>query len=117
MLTIELSGIAAVTDKLDIMVEAIEQLKRHDLGNELAHWEVQDLNRRKPYTKHRRNGGSTIVRAHSWFETKGRRKVARRLIRKGRHVPRWSTRPVLRPQLLDLLADRVSALAEATLNW
>jgi hypothetical protein len=118
MLTIQIDGIKAVTDRFDEMTTKIEQLRSHDLAHELADWEVQDLNRRRPYTKHRRNGGSTIVRAHSWFEVKGRRKVVRKLIRKGRYVvPRRSTRPVLRPFLLDQLSDRIEALAEASLKW
>ena len=101
------------------MTEKIEQLKLHDLATELGAWETGDMNRKRAYVKHRRNGGSTIIRAHSWFEVKGRRKAIRKLVRKGRYTGhrRWSTRPVLRPQLYDQLVDRVSALAEATLQW
>jgi hypothetical protein len=121
MLTIQLDEVAlkSVTRRIDTMVEAIEQLRHVDLGNELADWETSDMRRKRPYTKHRYNGASTIIRAHSWFEVKGRRKVVRKLIRKGRYIGgrRWSTRPVLRPFLLDQLSDRIEALAEQSLRW
>jgi hypothetical protein len=119
MLTIEIDteALKAVDRRIDAMVEAIEQLKHVDLGNELADWETGDLNRKRAYTKHRYNGGSTVIRKHSWFETKGRRKVARRFMRRRIYHARWSNRPVLRPQLLDMLVDRVAALAERTLTW
>jgi hypothetical protein len=119
MLTIDIdvTALKAVNERIDTMVAAIEQLRSHDLATELGAWEVGDLNRRRAYVKRRRNGGSTNVRQHSWYETKGRKRFARKLIRKGRYVPRWSTRPVLRPSLLDQLSDRVAALAEASLHW
>ena len=99
------------------MQAKIEQLQHHDLAEELGNWETGDLNRRKAYVKRRRNGGSTVVRQHSWYETKGRKRFARKLIRKGRYIARWSQRPVLRPFLLDQLEDRVAALAEQSLKW
>jgi hypothetical protein len=65
MITIEIAGLAAVERRFDEMIEKIEQLRSHDLSAELGAWEVGDMNRRRAYTKRRRNGGSTIIRAHS----------------------------------------------------
>jgi hypothetical protein len=119
MITIDIDAVAlkAIDRKLEDMQQAISDLQHTDLANELSEWETADLHRKRAYTKHRRNGGSTIIRQHSWWEVKGRRKVARRLIRKGKFIPRWSMRPVLRPQLLDRLVERVGELAAAKLRW
>jgi hypothetical protein len=114
---IDVTALKAVNQRIDTMVEAIATLKHVDLGNELADWETGDLNRKRAYTKHRYNGGSTIIRAHSWYETKGRKRTVRKFVRRRKYHARWSNRPVLRPQLLDLLVDRVAALAEQSLHW
>ena len=119
MITIDIDAMAlkAIDRKLEDMIEAIDHLKHVDLAAELGEWETSDLRRKRAYVKRRRAGASTIVRPHSWFETKGRRKIARRLIRKGRFVPRWSTRPILRPALLERLYERMAELAADKLRW
>jgi hypothetical protein len=117
MLSFELDGVAVVTQRLDEMREKIEHAKHTDIANTLGAWERDDMHRRHAYMKPRRTGASTIVRKHSWWESKGRRKVARRLIRKGRFVPRYSTRPPLRPELFEELVERVARLVAEKLRW
>ena len=108
--------LAAVERRLDGMVKKITHLKRVDVPAELSAWETEDLHRHRPHMKRRRAGAMTLVRAHSWWEVKGRRRFARKLIRKGQDVSRWSTRPVLRQALFEKLRERVRGLA-GKLKW
>jgi hypothetical protein len=88
-----------------------------DVADELRDWETEDLHRKRAHLKRRHTDASTIIRAHSWWETKGRRKVARRLIRKGRYIPCWSTRPPLRPSLHAEFIARMIELLHTKLTW
>lgn len=117
MLDFELIGAKAIEDRLDGMREKIETMKHGDIFAEMGRWERQDMHRRHTYAKHRRTGAAVIVRPHSWYETKGRARFARKLRRKGRYIGRWSTRPILRPELLEQLCERMAELAAEKLKW
>jgi hypothetical protein len=108
--------VEAVRDRLDNMLGRLRHLKYTDLGDEFASWQTQDVHRKHAAVRRIRRGVATTFRPHSRFEMQRRRRFARRLIRKGRFVPRWSTRPILRAELLDQLYERMSALAER-LKW
>jgi hypothetical protein len=116
-LSFELDGVAAVTKLLDDMRDRIRHAASTDLADTLHDWELHDMHRRHAHLRRRRIGASTIIRQHSWWETKGRRKVVRRLVRKGKFVPRWSTRPPLRPELFEELVERVAQLVAEKLRW
>ena len=117
MISIDIDGMKAIKDRLDVMVETIDHLQHVDIADELSAWQTEDMHRHRPFTKHRRAGARTTIRPHSWYEVKGRRRLARRLMRRGRYIARWSTRPILRPQLLDRLYERMAELLRDKLRW
>jgi hypothetical protein len=123
------------------MHDRIEHLKRIDIGQELSDWQVHDMHRKRPFTMRFRAAGKarTTIRPHSLYEmlrSEGATlptKVQRRLVRGIRsklghplarkfyktlraHV-HWSTRPILRQQLISLLMERLANLVAEKLNW
>ena len=117
MITIQLDGLKAIDHRLESMVEAIDDLQHHGIPDELSEWQRSDVHRKRAFTKHTRSGARTLFRPHSRYESMHRRRFARKLIRRGRFVPRWSTRPILRVVLWDQLVDRMAALAAEKLKW
>jgi hypothetical protein len=109
----------AVENRLNDMLHKLGHFKRVDIGQEMSAWQTEDMHRKRPYTKRNRRAGSasTTVRPHSRYEMGHRRRVARRLIRKGRYLPRWSTRPILRDVLLERLQNRLDILVADKLTW
>jgi hypothetical protein len=105
--------------RLDDMLRKVRHFKAVDIGQELSAWQTEDMHRKRPYTKRNRRRGvaSTVIRPHSRFEMGHRRRVARRLIRKGRYLPRWSSRPILRDVLLERLQNRLDILVANKLTW
>jgi hypothetical protein len=108
----------AVERRLDDMLHKIGHFKRVDIGQELSAWQTEDMHRHRPFTMRNRRAGiaRTIIRPHSRYEMGLRRRIARRMIRKGRYLPRYSNRPILRDVLLEKLQSRLSILSEK-LNW
>ena len=86
MLTIELTGIKAVTDRFEAMTERIEQLKHHDLSHELGRLGSAGFEPAQAVHAASVQRGITVIRAHRWFEIRGRRKVMRRFIRRRRYT-------------------------------
>lgn len=117
MIDIGLIGLKAVTDKLDAMRAKIAHAKHVDLGDEFASWQTDDVHRKHADVRHTRSGVRTTFRPHSRYEMMRRRRSARRLIRRGRYVPRWSTRPILRQQLLDELYERMVEMLHEKFKW
>jgi hypothetical protein len=131
----------AVEKRLTEMRDKITHFKRYDLGAEMSDWQVEDMDRHKPFTmRYRREGkAQTVIRPHSLYEmlrsegvslaTPQRRHFAR-VVRK--HLKRpvgrqyftrlrehrhWSTRPILRAQLEHQLFNRMVELMRQKLTW
>src|SRR6516162_7993565 len=124
-----------VRHSINRMAQSLEHLRTVDLGHELSQWQVEDVGRAKPFTmKFRRAGiARTIFRPHSWkqvrksiaYQRRGGRALAR-LVRHpsrkaaaayGAFQPLTSTRPYLRPELVEQLAERLLEMAQEKLRW
>jgi hypothetical protein len=118
MLDIFVNSLAAERRITD-MLRKVRHFKAVDIGQEMSAWQTEDMHRKRPYTKRNRRRGvaSTVIRPHSRYEMGHRRRVARRLIRKGRYVPRYSSRPILRDALLERLQSRLDILIANKLTW
>jgi hypothetical protein len=129
MLHFQLDGAEAIQRKLDDMIEKIHELKKNDLGDELALWQTEDMNRDRAFVKRVRGGVRTIVRPHSRHEVEASRHHQRRMLRRVstgtaaaarafmQWQARWSTRPILRAELLDKLHERMVSLVQEKLRW
>jgi hypothetical protein len=115
MLDIEIDT-TAVLGRIDGMLGKIREL-RHSVGDEFASWQREDVHRQHAAVRRTRRGVATVFRPHSRFEMQRGRRFARRLVRKGRYVPRWSTRPILRPELEAELVDRMTTLLAEKIRW
>jgi hypothetical protein len=118
MIDIFVNSLAA-EKRLTDMLRKVRHFKAVDIGQELSAWQTEDMHRQRPYTKRNRRRGvaSTVIRPHSRYEMGQRRRVMRRLVRKGRYVPRWSSRPILRGVLLERLQNRLDILIANKLTW
>jgi hypothetical protein len=141
MFTIDIDEktLEAVKHRVDHMLQSIEHLKRTDLGNELADWQVEDMGRNRPFVmRWRRQGRAvTIVRPHSLkqvrrsiaYQRSGGRRIARLLARTTKRgflkaqaafhsfQPITSQRPYLRDELLEKLVTRLGEMAAEKLKW
>jgi hypothetical protein len=121
------------------MAQSLEHLRTVDLGRELSEWQVQDVGRNKPFTMRFRKAGRarTVFRPHSWKQVKksilyqrrggkllpvalGRRTRKGFLTAMARYhafQPITSTRPYLRPELVEQLAERLMEMAQEQLRW
>jgi len=121
------------------MAQSLEHLRTVDLGRELSEWQVQDVGRNKPFTMRFRKAGRarTVFRPHSWKQVKksilyqrrggkllpvalGRRTRKGFLTAMARYhafQPITSTRPYLRPELVEQLAERLMEMAQDQLRW
>ena len=128
-------ALEAVQHKIDHMLQSLDHLKRVDIGHELSEWQVEDLNRNKPFTMRYRRAGraETVIRPHSLFEVKRsqayQRKAGRRLIRLTKRPSRkaaaafrafqmrTSARAILRAEMLERLVERLGEMAAEKLKW
>jgi AcrR family transcriptional regulator len=129
MLTFRIDGADAISERLESMIEKIRELKRNDLGDELAEWQREDMHRASPVVKRVRGGVRTIVRPHSRHEVEASKHHQKRMIRRVSSgtaraakawmtwQARWSTRPILRTELSEALHDRMMALLAEKLRW
>jgi len=117
---------------VDAMVKKLSHFRRVDIGQEMSDWQVEDMNRHRPFTMRSRAKGraATVVRPHSLYEVKQRarpvkkyERAIRRLLRgkKVRKLPelphRTSTRPYLRDVLYQQLQERMQRLLREKLQW
>lgn len=135
-LDIDPAEIAAVQERFDAMLSNLDDLRRVTLGDTLADWETQDLNRRKAFVMRSRQRGRvrTFVRPHSVWEMErsaryqrlGGRRIARLLASQRsrklasafrRFERKTSMRPILRAGLVERLAERVVEAAQQKLRW
>jgi hypothetical protein len=137
MFTIEIDPktLEDVRHSINRMAQSLEHLRTVDLGRELSEWQVQDVHRNKPFTMRFRKAGraQTIFRPHSWKQVRKsiayQRRGGRALTRLVRHPsrktaaaygafqPLTSTRPYLREELVEQLAERLMEMAREQLQW
>ena len=123
------------------MAEKINNFKRNTIGSVMSDWQVEDMHRDKPFTMRWRSQGrvQTKVRPHSLyemirsqgfaFEKKEQRKLVRGIRSKLGHPlsrkfyktlrehRRWSTRDILRKELIDMLMTREWNALQLNLKW
>jgi hypothetical protein len=136
---IDPADLEGVRHSINRMVQPLEHLRTVDLGRELSEWQVQDVHRNKPFTMRYRRAGraQTTFRPHSWKQVKksilyqkrggkllpvalGRRTRKGFLTAMARYhafQPITSTRPYLRPELVEQLAERLIEMAREQLRW
>jgi hypothetical protein len=137
MFTIDIDSktLEEVQHKVDHMLQSLEHLRTTDIGRELSDWQVEDLNRNKPFTMRYRRAGKaqTVIRAHSLFEVKRsqayQRRGALKLIRLTKRPSRraaaafrliqqrTSMRAILRAEMLERLVERLGEMAAEKLKW
>jgi hypothetical protein len=111
---------------LNDMLGQLQHFGRVTIGQELSSWQVDDMHRHRPFTERNRGkkSASTLVRPHSRYEVNRSRMAQRRVARRARKknalepapVLRWSTRPILRAELLASLQTRLDE-ARGKLKW
>ena len=136
--------ISAISERIAHARNRIIHFKRVDIGAELSAWQMHELNRHRPFTMRWRAQGraQTKIRPHSLYEMmrsegmaltdrqkragmKALRKYAKHPItrrerarllhpREHRH---WSTRPILRAEMLALLKQHLSQCMEDKIHW
>jgi hypothetical protein len=122
---IKLEGLPAIEKRIGGMIGRLRNLSSRGVRNELADWEVEDMHRDAPWARRSRPRGTayTTVRPHSRYEMRRSRAYQRRALRrtlKGSTAPfqmKTSTRPILRQELLDRLAERYVELLSERLRW
>ena len=139
MIDIDPKTLKDVKHSINKMAQSLEHLRTVDLGRELSEWQVQDVGRNKPFTMRFRKAGRarTVFRPHSWKQVKksilyqrrggkllpvalGRRTRKGFLTAMARYhafQPITSTRPYLRPELVEQLAERLMEMAQEQLRW
>jgi len=133
---------AALEKRFTRMAEKIDHFKRNTMGSVMSDWQVEDMHRDKPFTMRWRAQGraQTVVRPHSLYEmiksqgvllpVKQQRRAIKGLrknqltykLRRGfykslREHRRWSTRDILRKELIDMLMAREWNALQLNLKW
>jgi hypothetical protein len=122
---------AALSKRMAEMLGKIDHFKRVDLGTGLSDFQTQDMHRNRPFTMRSRARGVAVtkVRPHSLYEMEHSAMATKRIQRylrstskrRRKKAPRFSahtsTRPILRPQLLSVLQERMTALLAEKITW
>jgi hypothetical protein len=126
--------VSALEKKITTMLAQIDHFKRVDIGAELSDWQTHDMHRHRPFTMRSRAKGkaTTKIRPHSLFETKRSALARERILRRARasarrrkeffaapprSIRRWSSRPILRQELEDVLDNRLRTAFREKLKW
>jgi hypothetical protein len=125
----------ALVARVNDMIGKISHFKRVDIGAGLSDFQTQDMHRNRPFTMRSRGKGAatTKIRPHSLYETQHSGKVQRRVrrvamaIQAGKRVRRrslqalkythFSTRPILREEMFEVLGVRMSSLLVDKITW
>ena len=122
--TVDASGPLAVVND---MIRKVNHFKRVDIGTTFSEWQTEDMHRGRPFTLRARSRGrvATIIRPHSRFEVNRSRAAQRRLARRAKRASftgsstyrKWSTRPILRVELLEKLVTRMNEALHKHIVW
>ena len=132
----------AALDRVNDMLHKIDHFKRVDIGAGLSQFQTEDMHRHRPFTMRSRAKGlaTTVVRPHSLYEMERSGRIQRRYAkartrylgyiaagkqrrRKPKYVSlaesyrHWSTRPVLRQEMYDVLNQRMTRLFIDKIHW
>jgi hypothetical protein len=110
------------------MLQKLDHFGTVDLGREMSDWQVQDMHRHRPFTmrwRGRVRKVMTKVRPHSLREVLGQRRYMRKVLklkvgrapRRHRTYHRWSTRPILRGELLGRLQTHMQLALATLIKW
>ena len=115
-IVIEADGFEETAERVDKMILQLRELRGYEIGREFAEWQEQDVNPKHAFVVKHRATWTTRFRPHSRWEMTRHRYAMRRLVRRGRYTGYYSTRPVLRQELLDQLVTRMEALLN-NIKW
>lgn len=117
MINVEAEGMEAIAKTLESMAQQIDALGKQEMFKELLAWQVEDMHRKYPNTT---QDDEKTVSTEVW--PRSRLSILRSMMRGNpRRVyapPRaYSTRPILRSELFDILCVRMAALMDRVLTW
>jgi hypothetical protein len=118
----------AIDKRLADMLHKLDHFGSVELGQEMSDWQTQEMHRHRPFTmrwRGRMRKVMTIVRPHSLREVLGKRGYARKVLhqkvgrapRRHRIYHAWSTRPILRAELLSRLQAHMTQAFETLIKW
>jgi|SRR5580765_4818354 hypothetical protein len=134
----------SLTETLNRMIGKLNHFRRVDLGAGLSEFQVDEMHRNRPFTMRSRAKGiaATKIRPHSLHEMEQSAKARKRYVRarkryeekwlpsgkkRRRRKPkyvvvaetykRWSTRPILRTEMMARLTDLMSYLLKQKITW
>lgn len=140
-------NVDSLIGRIDGMIQNIDHFKRVDIGMAMSDWQSEDMHRHRPFTMRSRARGlaTTTARQHSLYEmlrsegaylgAKELRGLRRSLNKRLRHrLPRskkkvawspsigrqhrhWSSRPILRRELIEQLRDREWEALQSKVTW
>jgi hypothetical protein len=113
MIKIELDT-GAMDNTIRDMIERVGHFV-YDMDSELMNWQTQDMHRQNPFTKLNLGGKSTYTVILSDYKRKMRSSGGR--FSRKRFMMSTSLRPILRPELYDILDERMKALLKNCLKW
>lgn len=144
-MTIEITvDTQALNDRLKGMIAKLDHFRRVDLGMGLSEFQTDDMHRGKPFTMRSRAKGiaTTKIRPHSLYEVERSARAQKRYVRarkryeekylasgkkKRRRKPkyvvvaetyrRWSTRPILRTEMMAQLHNLMDYLLKQKITW
>ena len=119
-----------VSDALGAMIRRIDHFKRVDIGQGLSDFQTDDMHRGRPFTMRSRARGmaTTKIRPHSLYEMKQSGKTRRRAVRRfskstgvspavARAYLKYSSRPILRSEMYQVLETRMKTLLNERIHW
>jgi hypothetical protein len=120
----------ALSERLGVMIAKIDHFKRVDIGQGLSDFQTADMHRDKPFTMRSRAKGmaTTKIRPHSLYEVKKAERTRRKVIRRfakatsispavARAYLQYSSRPILRSEMYDVLGTRMTTLLAEKVTW
>ena len=134
----------AVLESVNVMLAKLDHFRRVDLGMGLSEFQTDEMNRNRPFTMRSRAKGIAVtkIRPHSLYEmersaraqkryTRARKRYEEKYLpsgkkrrkRKPKYVvvaetyKRWSTRPILRDEMHNRLADLMVYLLKQKITW
>lgn len=111
------ADISAIDKRLADMHDKLHELGSHGAADEFFNWQAEDMHRKRPTVrKLRGKHWRTIIRPHSYWETKRSERYQASLGRHHKPHTLTSTRPILRASLLTQLQNRLRGLLDA-IRW
>jgi hypothetical protein len=120
----------SLSRRLQVMIYKIDRFKRVGIGQGLSEFQVDDMHRDRPFTMRSRAKGlaTTVIRPHSLYEVKQSAKTRGRAVRRfskstgvskavAREYLKYSSRPILRSEMYEVLEARMHRLLREKIVW